>query len=120
ATAGTIRVSVSSPGLRSAEIEIISEKLRPQGASFIVEPPLRDGGRSTVRRDPAYRRPVGASSAQLDLTREKQELLTRTRKAGAFSPNPDTESRSSGSGCAAGPSLQTHRGNVAHTSWNSF
>jgi beta-galactosidase len=54
-TPGTIRMSVSSPGLRSAEIAIISQKLRPQGASFVVEPPLRDEGRSTLRRDPAYR-----------------------------------------------------------------
>src|SRR5262249_7544940 len=52
ATPGTIRASVSSPWLRDAEIAIIAGNPRAHELSFVVEPPLRDGGRSTLRREP--------------------------------------------------------------------
>lgn len=55
--AGTIRVTVSSPGLESGSVTIRSYGVRT-GNRYVAEPKLSDGGRLPVARDTSFRETV--------------------------------------------------------------
>jgi beta-galactosidase len=65
ATAGEIRVTVSAPGLASAEVTLHSVAPQADDVPGISEPTVSDDGRAPVRRDPQFHAAVLASKVQV-------------------------------------------------------